>query len=146
MGSLVLADKQWATGSVITLSAIILIIQFLLSLWGVFAKWDDKLSKAMSLQIQELRIFNESQKLHAFRNTLSPEELRKKMSECWDLENSLAQDEHSQEISHPEKVFGYRSALHHLQISCPSCKKVPLSAPQQMNGECRVCSYFRLHF
>jgi len=146
VGSLILADKQWATSLLVTVGSIFLVVQFAFSLWAVFAKWDDKLSRALSLQIQQLRIFKEAENIKALSKSLSPEELRARINMCRDLESGLAQEEHSQEVSDYEKVYGFRSALYHLRSECPICKKIPSDSPRRMKGECKACSFFPLFF
>lgn len=118
----------------------LLVVQAMVALWSLTAKWDDRYSESMRSSVANRRLFQSFDRLLRDRPAAEAEFRRQ-------LEILIAQDDTLRDADHnrggmseAERRFGLRTALFRLQAPCAGCATVPPSIVP--SNSCGVCGGF----
>jgi mobilome CxxCx(11)CxxC protein len=122
----------------IYLASLLGLVQLVLSLWSLVAKWDDSFAyslESLSSNRSLVSLFED-----IGRNPPSDEQEFKLRYELIQSDNRLrAQRDDQQMITPQEKRYGMRSALRQYRRACAGCNQIPTS---MKSTSCGVCGNF----
>lgn len=132
------SSQQMLLDVAVLVASILGIIQLVLSVWSLSAKWEDTYSYALESQVANYGLATRFEKLGKYPPSEVPElqmEFR-----ILDTENrQRTEQDNKQGISDKEKRMGMRAALRKFQRQCSGCKIAPISMKPT---NCDVCGNF----
>lgn len=130
------AVRLWLVGT----ASALLIIQTVVALWALTAKWDDNYTDSMRSVAENRRLFRAFDGLLRNRPA-DPGEFQRR------LELLIAEDDATQQYDYSrgewtdaERRYGMRSGLIRMEAKCPSCGIVPKSI--NTSDDCGACGGF----
>lgn len=123
---------------IIGLAGILIVIQLIVSLWSLVAKWNESLVYALESSSANYSDARKYEKLAE-----NPPDIIEEYERKFELLEAKTQirdrEDIKQRITEKEKRAGYRAALRQFQRPCAECKKVPTSLTP---SDCKICGDF----
>jgi len=131
-------SQQLLLDVLVSIAGILGIVQLVLSIWSLIAKWEDNYSYALESLGANYRISGRFKKF-AESPPLQFSDLQREFG-LLEAENSFRSDlDNKQGINDKEKRRGMRAALRNFQRPCAACNQVPTSMKP---STCDVCGNF----
>lgn len=119
-------------------AAILGIIQIVLSVWAIIAKWDETFEYAIESTIANYDLADRYRKLA--KNPPSEIDPFEKAFNLLEVENkSRTAQDNKQSINEKEKRYGMRATLREFQVKCSGCGEIPTSMKPT---DCDICGNF----
>ncbi|WEM40819.1 hypothetical protein PTW35_09155 [Photobacterium sp. DA100] len=134
---LVLFDNEHPAikSTLIAIISIILLVQLIMSLWALIAKWEEKYEYSISAMTSSRIIYERLNSLINSNKSI-PSDVMLAISDDY---HSQFSDELAHEITAKEKCYGYRKSLIKFSKVCPLCQSKPID--MKPSG-CKLCGKF----
>ncbi len=120
---------------IIPIAGSVAVIQAVLSLWSLVAKWDESYAYAISSIRNNTKLTSEFEVLAQKKFP----EVKKNIQRYRDEYSRLEMDDSSQHITDKEKRYAMRHALFQYKLPCETCGKIPQSLS---STKCDTCGKF----
>lgn len=111
---------------VLLLTGVVAVIQFIVSLWSLFARWEDSLSYSLESLVANRRLSDSYREL-AKNPPSDRAEFNMKLALLGVEDQLRIESDNKQGITYEEKRIGMRAALYQFQKQCAKCGKIPES-------------------
>lgn len=117
-------------------------IQFLISLWSILGKWDEKLAYSYESSQAHNNLCIQFRKLAEFPPS-NYDDFRHQFDVVDADSNSRSRQDVKHNLKDWEKRRGMKAGLREFQRACVECKIVPTS---MKSTNCNVCGNYSFHF
>lgn len=129
---------SWLTGVLIAVTSVLGLVQVIVSVWALVARWDDDFSYAGESQTANRSLYDKY-RLLASNPPPTLVEANAQYAVISTEAQARATTDERQQITDKEKRKGMRAGLRQLKRQCLSCGKVPVS---MKSTACDVCGNF----